>query len=59
MNRPAPGILKDWVWVRTQLFDRGPANDRNRRFSPISVRADEGLLNELIAAPPETGPHLC
>ena len=26
---------------------------------PISVRADEGLLNELIAAPPETGPYLC
>jgi hypothetical protein len=33
MNRRAPGILKDWIWVRTQLFDRGPANGRNRRFS--------------------------
>ena len=44
---------------RLRRFDSGPANGWSRRFSPISVRADEGLLNELIAAPPETGPHLC
>ena len=40
-------------------FDADPANGGNRRILLGAACPGEGLLNELIAAPPETGPHLC
>src|SRR5271166_3131002 len=47
--RPSAGAARISLEGRLQRFENGPANDRNRRISPVAAHSGDRLLSEPTA----------